>query len=328
MIHFVTTRSHASTVSVLVKLHGRRRCRCWCYEHVFHQRSLPSGTWIFTDHERLSSFELALAGQVATSLEAGGARVLNHPARVYSRLEILRRLRAAGLNQFSAWPADAAPRPDAFPVFIRNAFDHSRRQIELLPDLAALDAALRRLKAKGTPLTGKLVIEYAGEPCNPGLWQRLASWRVAEAVIAHHRAIDTSWLVKDGLPANAFSAHPARSDFVAVERDFVTGNRHVDIVRAAFDIAGIEYGRADFALVGGRPQIYEINTNPNHTPHGVLARDTHPDRIDIQMASENRLQEAILAIDTPAAGPIRLRGSLLTKQQRWSSRLAGTLRRP
>lgn len=30
----------------------------------------------------------------------------------------------------------------------------------------------------------------------------------------------------------------------------------------AFEIAGIEYGRADFGLVGGRPQVYEINTNP------------------------------------------------------------------
>ena len=29
-----------------------------------------------------------------------------------------------------------------------------------------------------------------------------------------------------------------------------------------FDLAGVDYGRADFGLVGGRPQIYEINTNP------------------------------------------------------------------
>ena len=33
-----------------------------------------------------------------------------------------------------------------------------------------------------------------------------------------------------------------------------------------FNIAGIDYGRVDFGLVGGRPQIYEINSNPMVDP--------------------------------------------------------------
>ena len=33
-------------------------------------------------------------------------------------------------------------------------------------------------------------------------------------------------------------------------------------MKPAFDLAGIDYGRVDFGLVEGKPQIYEINNNP------------------------------------------------------------------
>jgi hypothetical protein len=34
-------------------------------------------------------------------------------------------------------------------------------------------------------------------------------------------------------------------------------------LQPAFELAGIEYGRADFGLVSGKVEIYEINTNPH-----------------------------------------------------------------
>jgi hypothetical protein len=34
-------------------------------------------------------------------------------------------------------------------------------------------------------------------------------------------------------------------------------------VTKAFELANINYGRADFGIVNGRPEIYEINTNPH-----------------------------------------------------------------
>ena len=44
-----------------------------------------------------------------------------------------------------------------------------------------------------------------------------------------------------------------------------------DLTRA-FALAGIDFGRADYGVVGGRVQIYEINTNPSlpgNRPNGA-----------------------------------------------------------
>jgi len=132
MIHFVTTRSHSYIVESLIEQHGRRQCRQWAYEQIYRLGTLPSGTWVFTDHERLSESEQRWSARIATMLEAGGARVINHPALVRTRYEILRRLKESGINSFSAMRCDSNPRPGRFPVFIRNAYDHKSKNIVLI----------------------------------------------------------------------------------------------------------------------------------------------------------------------------------------------------
>ena len=103
-------------------------------------------------------------------LEAGGARVINHPALVRTRFETLRRLKEAGINCSSAMRCDASPRPDRFPVFVRNAYDHKSRNIVLIHSQEDLDEKLRKMENSGIPLNGKLVIEYAGEELIPDVW--------------------------------------------------------------------------------------------------------------------------------------------------------------
>ena len=39
-----------------------------------------------------------------------------------------------------------------------------------------------------------------------------------------------------------------------------------------FAIARIDYGRIDYGIVGGRPQVYEINTNPTVFSAETLTR--------------------------------------------------------
>jgi len=52
------------------------------------------------------------------------------------------------------------------------------------------------------------------------------------------------------------------------ELRIVRENPYGSAVAAAFELAGIEYGRADFGLVDSKVQLYEINSNP-HDFHGV-----------------------------------------------------------
>ena len=69
MINFVTTRSHRYTLRRLVAEFGARQCRLWSYETLFTKKRLPGGTWVFTDHERLSVSELLLAARIANLLD-------------------------------------------------------------------------------------------------------------------------------------------------------------------------------------------------------------------------------------------------------------------
>src|SRR4029079_4666966 len=70
-----------------------------------------------------------------------------------------------------------------------------------------------------------------------------------------------------------------------------------EILSKAFEIAGVEYGRVDYGLVDGRPQIYEINSNPDlklrPEPGPVVRRNESN-----ALFTANYL-DALKAIDTP-----------------------------
>lgn len=328
MIHFVTTRDHAYTLTNLVDRLGHGRCRIHHYERLFQHKRLPGGTWIFTDHERLSAYELGLAARVAARLEKGGARILNHPARVLRRFDMLTALKNADINRFSVWRAETFPSPGSFPVFIRNEYDHDAANPPLILDQAALDLALADLQERGHSLVGKLVIEYAGEEVAPGVWQRLQTYCVGGTVIAHTNVIDFRWQVKDSGEIGAVERHPQFEQFLANEQAFISRNLHADTLRRAFELAHIDYGRADFAIVNGRPQIYEINTNPNHADHDALFREIHPRRAAIQKFSEDALERALLATDGPCDGKIRIKDPMLRPQQTFMRLLTQSIWRP
>lgn len=327
MINFVTT---AGIGAPLVNLFPTLKvpARAWTYEALARRRHLPTGTWIFTDHERRSAFETAIAGAIAQQLRKAGCTVLNHPAEVESRFVLLDRLFRQGINGFRVYRADEAPRPARFPVFVRRDYDHRINARALIHGQGELDAELARLRAEGIPLLGRLVIEYASTEASPGIWFRGSTYRAGDAIIAHHMALDDTWLVKNGFDAARLERFGGRDGFLAQERAFVTGNEHAALFRRVFDIAGIQYGRADFGFEGGRIQVYEINTNPTHgAPREVFA-DIHPGRAPTQRLSEDRLRDALNALDTPAAGTVELRGWPLRSQRRLFPLLPRMLRRP
>ena len=320
MINFVTTANHDHTLRHVMRSLVWGRCRIWHYEQLFRRRTLPTGTWIFTDHERLSAFELSLAATIAHRLEKKRARVLNHPAKVSSRYQMLLDFQREGINSFGVWRCESKPRPGSFPVFIRSTYDHHRPRSKLIADQASLDEHLATMRQKGISLIGLLVVEYAGTEVSPGVWERYATYRVGNQIIAHHKAIDHGWIVKDGVDAASLDK-PTWDDFVRREREFVFENRYEETLRRAFELAGIEYGRADFAIVDGSVQIYEINTNPTHRPWQRLFAETHPDRRDTQRFSETRLMDAICSLHASSRRRVELKSWALKRQrfpQNWS----------
>jgi hypothetical protein len=81
------------------------------------------------------------------------------------------------------------------------------------------------------------------------------------------------------------------------ELRIVTENPYGKALADVFLLSNIDYGRADYGFLKGRPQIFEINTNPT-----VKFVSTHPvaERRESARIFQQNYLNALEAIDTPA----------------------------
>ena len=300
MIHFVATRDHRYTLRGLRKRSFGQvdfSHRLISYESVLRARSLPGGTWIFLDIERLSDAERRRVSLIACRLEQAGARVLNHPLRAAGRYALQRRLYAAGINDFETFRAEERRLPQRWPVFVRFENDHHSPDARLLQDPAQLQAVLDEYRARGVPESSLLIVEYRGAPGDDGLWRKYAAFRVGDVIIQHHIVRQNSWVAKYGNREGIDGDEHWRR-LRTEERDFVFTEGDPLNLMAAFEVGGIEFGRADFGIVDGKVQIYEINTNPTL---GVAPRDDDPfpelSRASLMEHSNARIMAELAVLD-------------------------------
>jgi hypothetical protein len=256
LIRFLTTRQHKYTHTSLLKEDGVE-AEVLSFAEMEDPANRVPGTYIFTDLDRLPLWGLGKIAALYQSLRNRGYHVLNDPARTAGRFGLLRALNRAGINQFDAYRVEALETPRRWPVFLRVDGDHSAPVSDLLGSEAELDAAVEAAIQKGIPRSALLVIEYAAEPVQPGLFRKLSVFRIGDQLIGATCVHDDQWLVKYGKPGIA------PDHLYEEEYGFVADNPFGDVLRRVFEIAAIDYGRADFGLIGGRPQIYEINSNPD-----------------------------------------------------------------
>ncbi|MCB1502791.1 MAG: hypothetical protein KDK07_23945 [Bauldia sp.] len=299
MIVFLTTRGHEFGVKTLVDraFPGLPECRSMTYEDFFLAEKTPQATYIFTDIDRLAPWETRIAAERYRTLKAAGMRCLNNPARVMGRRELLRKLYRRKFNPFNVYPADLRPRPQRFPVFVRSETEHRRVELVLLQDQAALDSQLLALRRKGTPLRDLLVVEFTAEPIAPGAWRRVGTFRIGDNLSVDSIAVQDHWRVSDG------TRGLATDEMFQAEYDALASNALAEAVRPAFDVAEIEYGRADHATYQGREIVFEINTNPTI---GAIEGQRKPIREESLRLSRGRMAEHLHAIDTAATGTLDL----------------------
>src|SRR5512139_626419 len=109
MIVYVTTRGHGLTMRSLSRGTFGFPAPQLCidsYERLLGARRVPRAAYIFADLERLAPHELRYAAELFRVLREAGLPCLNDPARVMSRVELLRSLKAAGINPFDVLRAD------------------------------------------------------------------------------------------------------------------------------------------------------------------------------------------------------------------------------
>lgn len=294
MIHYLCRRAHSYTVGAVLRYRPQRAIgdlRQTSYEALFRHLSLRPGHLIFTDHDRLGSYELEVAAFIAEQMtrRAPDARILNHPARFLQRFELLDTLWRQGRNPFRVARLELELPDLSFPVFIRREGDAEGPETPLIHSRAELDAAIADLRSRGIPLRGRMVVEYCAQPDEDGFFRKYGAFRIGDRIVPQHVLFSEHWVAKRS--SGRVTGHNA-----AIELDFVRNNPHEAELLELTDIAGAQFGRADYTLIDGKVVLYEFNSNPRF-PRG--------DRQDLRQERRDHVRrrtiEAFRALDTPIA---------------------------
>ncbi len=271
---------------------------CRTYHWLFRTRRLPAATYIFVAVDRLDHSERRLAGQFYRHINGLGAgwRALNDPAIATGRYRLLRRLHDEGINDFNAYLVAEAARPERYPVFIRRNSTSTLPLTGLIETRAELDREIDRLVGAAEVPEDLVIIEYCTEALRPGLYRKLGMWRCGDSFAPRVTLYGGNWFVKNNSQAEASDADHEEDARILAE------NRFEPTLRRVFDIAGIDYGRADFSLVGGRPQIYEINFNPDLRTQREGKPHAHPLRRANLELTDDLGFAAMRTLDQSASG--------------------------
>ncbi len=226
---------------------------CWRF------RRLPRGAYVFADLERLDADQTRRVSARIKALRKAcpDCRMLNLPDRIGSRLDIMRRLAEAGINDFRMLPLTTPPETFRYPVFLRRLDDHEGPVSGLLDTPAALQAAIDALDPADRQAGRLAITEYVDARNEQGLHEKRSCTRVGDQMFLSALDFSRGWVCK--------GEYDDPDTVLAPEREWqalVRAYADEPALRAAFDAAHIQYGRADYAVVNGRPQIFEINTNP------------------------------------------------------------------
>lgn len=288
MITVVVTGAHRDTHQIL-RDNGRVDLQVRTYQHLLRRSRLPRATYIFTDFDRLSDWELELVSHLYQTLTRQGGRVLNDPARVRQRFSLLRTLHDRGLNAFNVWRVEDTLRPERFPVFLRLESGHRGPVSELLHDPDAVEQAVEAAMKAGCPRRLLILVEYCAEPVAEGVYRKYAMFRVGNRLVPELSVNERRWWVKHGEQGVAGEA------WYAEEEKRAKRNPDEAVLREAFEAGDIEYGRADYGLVKGCPQVYEINTNPMVSR---FTRHPFPARVASGTHAWTSLLDAFEAVDS------------------------------
>jgi hypothetical protein len=224
------------------------------YEDLLEERELVDATYCFADLELMSSEQRRRAADLRQRLLARGCRVLNDPEQTLCRVDLNRALVRAGVNDFAMYREHESLDGCRLPVFLRGEHDHDGRRSGLLDDTADVHTAIGKLRADAPDLGDLLVVEFCDTAGADGVYRKYSAFKVGDAIVARHLFFSNDWHVKQAELDDEASLQE--------ERDFVATNPHEQQLRPIFELAGVDYGRIDYAFRDGRLQVWEINTNP------------------------------------------------------------------
>jgi hypothetical protein len=295
MIYYLVHQQHGYTVDRYLNGFGaplRGQITILPYEYLAGMPRLRAGTYIFSDVERLSRSETAVATAVWDALSSWDtARVLNHPTRTMRRYELLRTMRAHCINTFDAYRLTEARPPKRFPVFLREENEHTGSLTPLLETPEQLEAAVEAALASGVRRDDCLIVEFCDTSDCHGTFRKYTACKVGGRIVPTHVLFGNRWMLKT-MPAD-YEGTIAVGAQLAEQAEYVYENPHEQELRQVFELGRFDYGRIDYAMLDGKMQVWEINSNPNMLGHSAL----RPGCEDMAHHSAEQLLAAFATID-------------------------------
>jgi uncharacterized protein (UPF0216 family) len=313
VITFYATTPHCYTFSRFIEIWApelAESTRIVGYSEIDLAAAPAPGLHVLTDFERLIGPERAFVRRLHRRLsDHTGIKVLGNPSTWLDRHALLARLHEEGINDFRAYRVDELGPHVRFPVFLRWANAHDGSLGGPIRNRKALDRQIARI-ARDRPRRWRwirdqlLVVEKVGVRSEDGYFRKYSIARYGDQYVPRHVEIGRHWVTK--------FPEIVTPETVVEEDAFLAEPLDAELIERVFEIAGIEFGRIDWGYAGGRPQIWEINTNPM-----LAAGETCH---ELRVPSQRRLAaitRAALESQVPAAG-VAPSSSVVPLPERWA----------
>jgi hypothetical protein len=274
------------------------RIKVLTFDDIAAQQELPLGSYIFSAIDQFSPTEREIALQCWEKLSEASSEItlINHPARVLRRYDLLMACFELKRSVHRVVRASQFFRCRNFPVFIRSEHEHTGSLTGLLQTPQQLALALARTLVHGHRLSDLIVVEYCDTADPSGVFRGYCAQIVGDRIIPQAQVHSRNWVTK--WEGRLVDAERARE-----ELEYVESNPHADWLRQTFELAKIQYGRIDYGLKDGVPEVWEINTNPLIVrpaawPPRTMTAEQRNLRAPVVVRFLRELQAALEAIDS------------------------------
>jgi hypothetical protein len=259
MIYYVVPRAHDRLICEYLDHWGKdvaSRLSVVHTDSLAAESRMPCGTYVLAAMDQYSSgiasYISALHGELSRQ---AGVRFLNQPRRTLQRFDLLRQLHALGRNAFRAVRVTEDLTTLRYPVFVRDSHSHDGALSPLLNSPSDVERAIGRALVQGRSANRLMVVEFCDTADSDGYYRKYSAFVVGPHIIPRYLSVSREWMLK-------FSGGEFTPRMAEEELEYIVTNPHEAELRNVFGIAGVEYGRIDYAMNDAGMQVWEINLNP------------------------------------------------------------------
>ena len=300
MIFFVAPAEDLEGITEYLQQSGpalSQRLTAVTYDEIVARGRLSLGTYIFAAIDELTPTERKIVTVCCEELRRASPdiRLINRPTEVLLRYDLLRTCFEQNRNTFRVLRASEFHRCRRFPVFVRPEREHLGSLTPVLHSRRQLIRALVATVMRGYRLRDLLIIEFCDTADPSGVYRMYSAAVVGDRIIPKTLIHNRNWVTK-------WKGRLLDGDKAMEQVEYVEGDPHAAWLKETFALAGIGYGRIDYGVKDGVPQVWEINTNPTLVRRtgapSTMSAEQWKVLAPVQEAFLRRFEAAFEAIDT------------------------------